>query len=135
MIIAAHDITLYFYDEGWNKLAAATSGNLEVSSDIRETTNEDENITVSEITSVKKWLFSGNCLVDYDQYYNLRKLLVDIVDRNKIQISFSTEVDGDYRYYGYAYINQLSMNLQTEQNFTFTFTATGDGELSEQLIS
>ena len=76
------------------------------------------------------WSVKGSGLVVYDDTISHFDLFSYMINKTKITVRFSTEVNGDKYFQGSGYIIALSKDAPVEANATFKFNITGTGELT-----
>jgi predicted secreted protein len=76
-----------------------------------------------------KWDIKGSGLVVYDETISHFDLFSYMINRTKVTIYFSTDINGDKYFQGSGYITSLEKSAPMEANTSYKYTIIGTGEL------
>lgn len=116
-------------------IAFATSGNLSINMDTRETTNKESAGWRQLLEATKSWTMEAEGFHAYDNaQFDFKDLFTKLAARTAVDLQFSlgaTPASGDYYYSGSAYITSISLDSPLEDSVTFSCSFEGTGELTE----
>jgi len=126
-VINGTDLLLY---DNTHPFAGSTTCSMQVSNDMRDTTNKDSAGWKTVLPGGRSWTISCEGLVSFDQTYNYVYLLNFIINKTRIALKFKTSNASDTYFSGYAYLTSISMDAGNNANTTFSAQFQGDGALT-----
>ena len=134
-IVNATDVILELdtsANENYTKLFHATSANLSVSREMRDSTTKDSGGFSTSLAGLKSYEISGDGFVDISTNSNLETdELIDqmLADSPKVTLRFTIGNAGK-QYTGEGFISSFSIDAGVEENATYSLTITGSGTLT-----
>ena len=129
-VINGTDLAVY---NSTNLIGASTTCSLQMSADMRDTSNKDTAGWKKVLPGQKSWTVSTEGLVAHSVSNNFAYLFGLWSAKTALTLNFRSVSNyaGDYYWSGTAYITSLSLNAGNEQNVTFSVSFQGDGVLTQ----
>ena len=125
--INATDIAIYI---GGNKVAGATSADVNQEHSVRDCTSKDSQGNSESGEGLKSWDMSGEGFVNPSATYAYDELVAAFNNRSLVNVRWGTTTSGQSYQQGDAYITSLGATAGVEETATFSFSLTGTGALA-----
>lgn len=126
-ILNGTDLCVY---NGALKIAYSQTCKLNLSLDMRDTSNKDTIGWKKVLPGMKNWSAEVSGLVALDVNYNYSYLMNLILNSTSVAVKFKTANSDDYYYSGAAYLQTVSIDAGNQANVTYSATFVGDGALA-----
>lgn len=117
-------------------ISCQTNAELQMSTEMFETTCKDSGAWAQPRPGTKSWSMSGEANLAFDASYGFSDLYALWYNQTLASFVIQTGTTGDKAYYGDGYISDLSLSSQgNDAAVTFSYTLTGAGALTQYTLS
>jgi len=116
----------------YNKLLHATSANLSISREMRDSTTKDSSGFSTSLPGLKSFEISGDGFVDIDDSTDgkdVEELITEMLAAAP-EVAIQFAVGPNKNYAGKGFISSISVDAGVEENATYSITITGSGSLA-----
>tara|TARA_Y100000114_G_C11695912_1_gene295981 strand:- start:563 stop:982 length:420 start_codon:yes stop_codon:yes gene_type:complete len=116
----------------YDKLLHATSANLSISREMRDSTTKDSSGFSTSLPGLKSFEISGDGFVDVDttaDAHEVPELITEMISAANPEVAIQFSV-GSKNYTGKGFISSINIDAGVEENATYSITITGSGALT-----
>ena len=119
-----------FYIDATHPIGLSTNCSLQLTTEMRDTSNKDVPGWDASLPGKKKYTLSCDALAAFDNTYNLDYLLDLQINKTLISWTMKTSNTANHSYSGTAWITSVQANMPHEGNVTFTISMQGTSSLT-----
>jgi TP901-1 family phage major tail protein len=127
-VINGTDFLLYI--DATHPIGLSTNCSLQLTTEMRDTSNKDVPGWDSSLPGKKKYTLSCDALMAFDLSYNLIYLTGIQINRTLVNWSCKTSNTSNEAFSGTAWITSIQANMPHEGNVTFSISFQGTGTLT-----